>query len=200
MDLEARICALRDAGDLNGAATQAIEGYGPEVLGFLVTLMRDEGDAGDVFAQASEDLWAGLARFEGRSSMRTWFYVLARHAAARFHRSPHKRHGRQMPLSAATGVAERVRTRTSPFLRTDMKDKFAVLRDALNPEDRALLVLRVDRNMSWNEIARVLAPGESEAESGLSRAAARMRKRFQLVKDDIRARAIQAGLLRGDES
>lgn len=200
MDLEERIHALRQGGDLDGAATQAIEGYGPEVLGFLVTLMRDENDARDVFAQASEDLWGGLVGFQGRSSLRTWFYTLARHAAARFRRTPHRRAGRHVPLSAASQAAERVRTQTLPHLRTEVKDKFAAIREALEPEDRALLVLHVDRNMSWNEIAHVLAPNEVGSGDALARASARLRKRFQYVKDDIRARAKQAGLISEKES
>jgi RNA polymerase sigma-70 factor (ECF subfamily) len=195
MDLEERIHALRQRGDLREAATQAIQGYGPEVLGFLVTFMRDENDARDVFAQACEDLWASLAGFEGRSSVRTWFYTLARHAAARFRRSPHRRPGRHVPLSAASQAADRVRSQTLPHLRTEVKDKFATIRDALEPEDRALLVLRVDRNMSWNEIANVLSPSEVGSGDGLARASARLRKRFQAVKDDIRVRAKQAGLI-----
>jgi len=186
------------AGDLGGAATAAVEGYGPEVLGFLVTLLRDENDATEVFSQTCEDLWTGLSRFEGRSSLRTWFYVLARHAASRFRRSPSRRPERRIAMSEATGIAEAVRSRTLPHLRTEVKDGFARIRDALAEEDRALLVLRVDRNMSWNEIARVLYPDDSSDEA-LGKVAARLRKRFQLVKDDIRARAREAGLLTDKE-
>jgi RNA polymerase sigma-70 factor, ECF subfamily len=198
VELEERIRGLLEARDLRAAATAAVEGYGPEVLGFLVTLLRNEHDATDVFAQTCEDLWSGLPRFEGRSSIRTWFYVLARHAAARFRRSPHRRAGRNVAVSDVTEIAERVHSRTLPHLRTDVKNRFAAIRDALPEEDRALLVLRVDRKMSWNEIALVLCPDEHSNEA-IGRAAARLRKRFQLVKDDIRARAREAGLLSDEE-
>jgi RNA polymerase sigma-70 factor (ECF subfamily) len=73
-EVEQRIRALIDTKNLTAAATLAIESYGPEVLGFLFTLLRDEHDAREVFSQACEDLWVGLPRFEGRSSFRTWFY------------------------------------------------------------------------------------------------------------------------------
>jgi RNA polymerase sigma-70 factor (ECF subfamily) len=152
-----------------------------------------------VFSQACEDLWAGLPRFEGRSSLRTWFYVLARHAAARYRRSPHRRPGRRVAISDVTDVAEGVRSRTLPHLRTEVKNRFAAIRDALPEEDRALLVLRVDRNMSWNEIARVLYP-DDQSDEALTKAAARLRKRFQFVKEEIRARAREAGLLPDDEA
>jgi RNA polymerase sigma-70 factor (ECF subfamily) len=191
--LEGDILSLRAAGDLRQAATRAIEGYGAEVLGFLFTLMRNEDDASDVFGQASEDLWAGLANFEGRASVRTWFYCLARHAASRFRRSPHRRPGRHVPLSEAGDAAARVRTRTPLHLRTEESDRIAGIRDALDPEDRALLVLRIDRGMSWKEIAEVLELLDEEDES---RATARLRKRYQAIKEEIRTRAEDAGLLR----
>jgi RNA polymerase sigma-70 factor, ECF subfamily len=198
VDPEADIRDARQAGDLAGAATRAIETYGPEVLGFLVTLLRDEDAAGEVFSQACEDLWTGMKRFEGRSSFRTWFYVLARHAASRFRRAPHRRGGRHAGLSALTGVAERVRSQTLPHLRTEVKDHVTAIRESLPEEDRALLVLRVDRAMSWNDIARVFSPEDDSSET-IARVGARLRKRFQLVKDEIRARAREAGLLQDEE-
>jgi RNA polymerase sigma-70 factor (ECF subfamily) len=99
-------------------------------------------------------------------------------------------------LSAASDIADHVRTRTLPHLRSEVKDAFARIREALDPDDRALLVLRVDRAMEWNDIARVLEP-DAEHEP-LTRVAARLRQRFQTVKDDIRARARAAGLISGD--
>jgi RNA polymerase sigma-70 factor, ECF subfamily len=198
VDPEADIRDTRQAGDLAGAATRAIETYGPEVLGFLVTLLRNEDAASEVFSQACEDLWTGMNRFEGRSSFRTWFYVLARHAASRFRRAPHRRGGRHAGVSALTGVAERVRSQTLPHLRTEVKDHVAAIRESLPEDDRALLVLRVDRAMSWNDIARVFSPQDDSAET-VARVGARLRKHFQLVKDEIRARAREAGLLQDEE-
>jgi RNA polymerase sigma-70 factor, ECF subfamily len=194
MDLEEQIRTLHAAGDLRGAATQAVQGYGPEVLGFLVTLLRDEHAASDVFSQACEDLWTGLGRFEGRSSLRTWFYTLARHAASRLRRSPQERRENRIALTEVSDVAEHVRSLTLPHLRTEVKDRFAAIRDALSEDDRALLVLRVDRDMSWRDIAGVFSPDDG-SEDALARETVKLRKRFQLVKDDIRERARAAGLL-----
>ncbi len=197
-DREGDIRDARGRGDLTGTATLTIESYGPEVLGFLVTFLHDEGDASEVFSQACEDMWTGLARFEGRCSYRTWFYVLARHAASRFRRSPHRRGGKRTGISALTDAAERVRSRTLPHLRTAVKDQVAAIREALPEEDRALLVLRVDRGMSWVDIARVFSPEDDSAEA-ITRVSARMRKRFQLVKDEIRRRAQEAGITADEE-
>ena len=190
---------LRAEGRLTEAATLVIERYGPEVLNFVETMLRDHADAGDVFAQACEDLWKGLPRFEGRSSTKTWFYTLARHAASRLRRSFH--HKRLASLSDISEVAERVRSRTRPHLKTDVKLGVAEIRASLNETDRMLLVLRVDRGMSWNDVARVMTDGEDgDSDEDLARAAARLRKRFQSVKETIRARAIASGLIAGMDS
>src|ERR1043165_3457662 len=109
MDVEEEIGRLRAAGQLKDVATLAIEGYGPEVLSFLEMMLRDHADASDAFAQACEDLWKGLPRFEGRSSMKTWFYTLARHAASRLRRTSHQR--RLARPSEISGVPARVRSR-----------------------------------------------------------------------------------------
>lgn len=193
-DVEEQIRCLRDGGQLHDAATKALHAYGSELFGFLLSLLRNEQDASEVFSQTCEDLWLGLDRFEGRCSMRTWLYCLARHAAARFRRSPHRRVGRQVPLSQLGELAERVRTETLRCRRTDAKDMLATLRASLGDDDRTLLVLRIDRNMSWIDIARVFSPDGASDELA-TREAARLRKRFQLVKGEIRARARRAGLM-----
>jgi hypothetical protein len=59
-----------------------------------------------------------------------------------------------------------------------------------------LLVLRVDRAMSWKDVARVLAEiDDDDSDEAVSRRAARLRKRWQSLKESIRERAIAAGLV-----
>jgi RNA polymerase sigma-70 factor, ECF subfamily len=198
VDAEAEIGRHLTAGEHAAAAARVIESYGAEVLGFLVSELGSHDDAGEAFQQACEDLWVGIARFERRSSVRTWFYVLARHAAARLRRSPHRRAERRVRISQVSDLATRVRTATPAYLRTDVKDGFAAIRDALSSDDRTLLVLRVDRNLSWNDIAAVMAGADDAGEAGRARPAARLRKRFQLVKAEIRSRARAAGLVLDD--
>jgi len=195
MDVEQRVEDLRKNGDLHGAATCAVEGFGPEVFGFLITVLRDEQDASEVFSQACEDMWRSIGHFEGRCTMRAWMYTLARHAAARFRRSPHRRPGRHLALSEISDVAERVRSQTLPHVRTSVKDQFAVIRESLNEDDRALLILRVDRGLKWREIARAFSLDDDSADA-LRRLEARLRKRLQGIKEEIRVRAREAGLLR----
>ena len=79
-----------------------------------------------------------------------------------------------------------------------MKNKWRALRETLDPDDRVLLVLRVDRDLQWNEVARVMLGDEAPSDGDLAREAARLRKRFQLLKEDLKRRAKDAGLMDGE--
>jgi RNA polymerase sigma-70 factor (ECF subfamily) len=193
-EVEARIRSHLEGGAVDAAVAAAIDAYGPEVFGFLVSRLRDEDVAGDVFSQTCEDLWRTIARFEWRCSMRTWLYKLARSSASHHERSPHNRGERKVRLSQVSAVADRVRSRTVEYLRTEVKDGFARLREELDPDDQALLTLRVDKNLDWNDIARVLADDDLEGEA-LTRASARLRQRFKTLKERLRERAVETGLI-----
>lgn len=193
---ERRIGDALDTSDWRAATTLVLEEYGPEVLGFLASLHRD-GDAEEVFSLFAEAVWRGVATFERRSSARTWAYAVARRVSLHHRRQVRRRAQRFQPFEDDLVLAEveaRVRTETLTFMRTETRSRLAALRDALPPEDQVLLMLRVDRKLAWDELAHVLsdAPlGDVEAK----RAAARLRKRFQLVKDRLRDAARAAGLL-----
>jgi RNA polymerase sigma factor (sigma-70 family) len=181
-------------GDVGRATTLLLEAYGAELLGFLRWLLRDPARGDDVFSDLTLDAWRGLPGFDWRCSCRTWLYVLARRAAARNARA--RRTGAQVTLSesAISGLVERLRTETAPHLRTDVKDEIRKLRECLPEDDQVLLVLRVDRRMSWREISLVMAEEPLE-EADRATLEARLRKRFQLVKDRLRELAEQSGLL-----
>ncbi len=197
--LESQIRAHCDAGDCESAATLAIRGYGRELLSFLMSRLRDENAAGEVFSDLTEGLWRGLPGFEWRCTLRTWAYALARHAASQHLSSDHRRRKRDVALSQAPELLraeQQVRTGTLAALRTETKSRIAALRDELPPDDRELLVLRVNRKLDWREIAQiVLYREEPPSSEAIDREAARLRKRFQLVKERLRRLADEQGLL-----
>jgi RNA polymerase sigma-70 factor (ECF subfamily) len=200
--IEALIRAAWDANDHEGAAALTIEHYGPELLGFLINLTRDAPVASELFGQFSEDFWRTWQRFEWRCSVRTWAYTLARRTATR-HLARERRHEQHAaPLGSQLSLAvERVRTATMAYQRTDVKDRFQELRAQLPEEDQALLILRVDRDLSWLELAEIMLGSESEPNSEqLKTEAARLRKRFQLAKARLRELVEEAGLLDTDPS
>jgi RNA polymerase sigma-70 factor, ECF subfamily len=196
---EEAIRAHHARGDLGAAATLAVETYGPEIYGFLRAIARDDAVADDAFSTFAEHLWRGLAGFRWEASLRTWAYALARNALHRVRRDPARRAERNLALSRAGADLRAVvtRTATSPFLRTDVKDRFATLRERLDPDDHALLILRIDRRMSWRDIAGAM-PGPPDAptdDTAVARRAAALRKRFERAKAELKQLAAAHGLL-----
>ena len=61
--LEREVRALCERADYATAATTALRGYGPELLGFLHAVHRSETEASDAFADLSEVLWRKLPDF-----------------------------------------------------------------------------------------------------------------------------------------
>jgi RNA polymerase sigma-70 factor (ECF subfamily) len=202
-ELEREIRRRLDRGDHAGAATQAIRGYGAEIYGFLVTFHRDEEDAAEVFSIFSERLWRDLPGFQGGCSFRTWAYVLARHSSLNYRRDARRREKRQRPLpegSELSEIVDQVRSETASYLRSERRARFTALRESLPPEDQVLLVLRVDRGLAWSDLALVLRDGEGPlGQDERKREAARLRKRFQLLKERLLELGRRAGVV-GDGS
>ena len=188
-DPEAKVLASLDAGDVKGAATEAIRAYGPQVLGYLTAVLKDEDDARDVFSQFAEDLWRGLPGFRRECSLRAWAFKVAWHAASRHARDPYRRRHRPILTTEASKIAASVRSTMSTYAPGGRADRLLKLREALDPEEQTLLILRVDKGLSWEDVAQVLST------EGTPVASAALRKRFERLKDKLARLAKEQGLL-----
>lgn len=196
MDDEAALRTACDSGRFDQATTLALERYGPEILGLLAARLRSDGDAAEVFSIFAEDLWRGLPGFAWRCTLRAWAHRVARNAANRYTLAGARRaaFAQPVPGEAIEAVADRVKTTTLIYLKSEVKSEIRRLRDELPPEDQLVLVLRVDKDMEWREVAQALADDDLD-EAALAREAARLRKRLQLATARLRELAAERGLL-----
>ena len=195
-----RLC---DEGDLDAAATAALVAYGEELQSFISSRARDSVDAEEIFSMFIEDLWCGLSGFTWRCTMRTWAYTLARNAAARYVSRPGLRRARDLPLSAAgtlSHLVDSTRSDTSAFQKTEVKERFRQLRERMTPEDRMLLTLRIDRQMSYREIVIVLSGDLNLDDRALDRESVRLRQEMMRIRRELRRLGEAAGLLSGTNS
>ncbi len=193
MEPEDHIREAFDDGDMDEALTRLLEAYSIEVVRYLAGRLEDADDAAEVFAIATERAWRSLPTFEWRSSARGWLYAIARNAANSYTSAPHRRVRRNVALSRITRVSQLVvaaRDETARYRQTTNKDRLRALREQLPEADQTLLVLRIDRNLAWRDLAVVLGEGDDP-----ERAAARLRQRFKAVKTRLRGLAEEAGLL-----
>ena len=188
-ELEEAIRRHADAGRMEQAATLALEGYGAEVLGFLHAILNAPSEAEEAFSAVCERMWKGLPKFLWRSSFRTWLYAIARNVASRHSMVRGRERERVVPLSATSAIgriAARIKSSTANHLRAESKERLHRVRQALDPDERMLLVLRIDRELPWGEIAVVLG-GEELSPEELSKEAAKLRQRFARLKAKVTA-------------
>lgn len=192
MEREKGIAEALARGDARAAAVIAIRGYSPEITAYLERLLGSADDAADAFSFWEEDVWNGIASFEGRGSARVWAYRVARRAAARVAREAWRRRRVGMRTASVSRIAAKVRSSGSAS-RDRQAAALDKLRETLSFKDRELLVLRIDRRLRFREIAAVLA-GEGKPVDEL--AAAAVRKRFERLKGRLGELAREKGLLR----
>jgi DNA-directed RNA polymerase specialized sigma24 family protein len=196
--------AIREAcarNDYGLATTRAFAAYGSEILSFLTGRLRSQSDGEEAFSMFAEDLCQALPAFEFRCSVRGYLYTLARNAGNRYASAPHNRRERNLSVNvdaSLSAVVERARSETAAHKRTEVKDKIRAMRECLPEADQTLLILHVDRGLPWSEIALVMHESGPDLQGEpLARESARLRKRFERVKAELKQRAIDEGLLRG---
>lgn len=179
--------ALVAAGEFERATEGAIRLYGPELVGWLCSVLPSEADAQDAFSRASIELWKSLRRFDGRCSIRTWCYMLARHAAVKVRSRASQNEVLVSQMPSIVGVVSHVWSTTRRG-QAEAVDVFTQIRNELDEEDQILLVLRVDKDLAWRDIAQVLL-GEDAPTDELQRKAAALRKQFERVKERLKVLA-----------
>ncbi|HEY0255258.1 MAG TPA: sigma-70 family RNA polymerase sigma factor, partial [Kofleriaceae bacterium] len=170
-ELDAKVRAYVARGQADRATEKILREYGDELARYLRSQVASEADAQEAFSRMSEELWKSLARFDGRCSVRTWCYMLARHSAIYIRTLP--RHQREQLVSSVPSVQQAATEMFSNSLveRAHEQEVYTEAKEALEPDDRTLLVLRIDRNLSWREIAVVLL-GEDAGETEVDKKSA----------------------------
>lgn len=142
-----------------------VERHAPGLFRLACGLVGNRADAEDVVQETFAGAFAALRRFEKRSSVRTWLgQILVRQAAA-------LRRSQRVRQAVPLRVAEFVEAADSgPAEHVGRTMDLAEALDRLSTEHRTVLVLREFAQMSYDEIAEVLAVPRGTVESRLHRA------------------------------
>jgi RNA polymerase sigma-70 factor, ECF subfamily len=173
-----RLCAERRYDE---ATAVLLRGHGSEILGVLVAMVGDDALAADAYSLFCERLWRGLPKLRFECACRTWAYTIARRSLYDVLRK--RRAAAEIPVSPSRlpEVVELAASSTAPHLRTTNEHKLQAARALLSHDDQLLLVLRIDKEMAWSDVARVLGDGDQTPEQLVS-ACVVLRKRFSRVK------------------
>lgn len=187
-EVEGRVEQLLAAGEGPAAVTELLRAVEPRVKRFLRALLRDEMDAAEAFAVFAEAVWKALPSFRWEASLRTWVFRVAWSSARQVRRNAWRRRHERLRTGDAARVA--APTRTASAVRVERQSaKLDALRSRLSLADRSLLELRVDQELSWDDIAAVLATGGHPADADA------VRKRFERLRHRLARMARAEGLL-----
>jgi RNA polymerase sigma-70 factor (ECF subfamily) len=153
------------------------------VYNLVYRLMNDPADAADVTQEVFLKIFRKICSFKGNSSLKTWIYRVAVNEAYNHRRwfSRHHRHEIGLTREEDSRVYESTfadRGR-SPFDVTLDHETRALIEDALarlNPNFRAVVVLRDIEDLSYEEIAVVLDISLGTVKSRILRGREALRK------------------------
>jgi len=120
---ETRIREALDRRAYDEAATEAIRAFGPQILGYLSRVLGSRDAAADAFSLFSEQLWRGMPRFEGRSSVRVWAYRVAWTAAQRVAGEGYRQRRTRLRTSMASRLADEVLSAAAASLEPSTRDR-----------------------------------------------------------------------------
>ena len=190
---EARVLEAARAGDEDSFA-RLVEPHRRALHAHCYRMLGSVTDAEDALQEALLNAWRGLARFEGRSSLRSWLYTIATNASLR---AIERRPKRVLPIDYAPaadphdGLAEPLVESVwiepypdeglgledglaGPEARYEQRESvelaFIAALQHLPARQRAVLILRDVLGFSARETARVLKMSAPGVDSALQRA------------------------------
>ncbi len=179
------VALLRRAGSGDREAfARLVDAHQAAVFRFIRTLGPDAATCEDVLQETFLAAWRSAGTFRGESSVRIWLFTIARNTTARhFRRRAGEPRREDLASLDELGVAAGWGTEADPeALAMQQETRSAIARalDALDPEDRRVLVLRDLEQLNGEEAAAILGLTLAALKSRLHRArlrfAAHLRK------------------------
>ncbi|WP_181164521.1 RNA polymerase sigma factor [Amaricoccus solimangrovi] len=118
---------------------------------FLRARLRDPFEAADVSQETFLEVWRGAARFEGRSSARTWILGIARNRAI----DRMRRSGREIPAEPDETIADEAPDPEAVAEAASDAARVRACLDGLSDAHRAAVELAFFQGLAYREIAEV---------------------------------------------
>lgn len=174
--MDARLIELAKKGDRE-ALSRLLEEISPLVHRFGLRMCRHEADAQDVLQDTLLSVADHLPQYEGRASLASWVFMLARTACARRRRGLKNRP--HLPEEAAKECASDYQTPEDALDQSELRTRLESALESLSDEQREVLLLRDVEGLSAAEVAESLELNVAAVKSRLHRARASLRAAWQ---------------------
>jgi len=205
-EVVADLMARARAGD-GDAFRELTDQYGRELQVHCYRMLGSFQDAEDAFQETLLAAWQGFARFEGRSSLRTWLYRVATNRCLDARRSASRRPAKEWDVPGVdppepTRLGEVVWLEPYPDALLDdtigmplgpearyeqtesITLAFVTALQVLPPRQLAVLVLRDVLGFQASEVAEVMGSTLESVNSALKRARASLQRRWPAATVD----------------
>jgi RNA polymerase sigma-70 factor (ECF subfamily) len=158
------------------------------IYGLIYRIVNDPSDAADTTQDVFLKVFRGMKHFHGESSLKTWIYRIALHEAANRRRWWFRHKAQETPIDPIaagefeySGEERLVDPGESPFEKFAHGEVRVVVEQALQQVAepyRTALILRDLEDMSYDEIAEVLAISLGTVKSRITRGRDALRKKL----------------------
>ena len=171
------------------AFSEMVTRYWDRIYSMVHHLLRNQQDAEEVTQDAFIRAHRGLVNFRGESAFSTWLYQIATNLARNrywywWRRKRDKTVSFDQPISAdnATPLSEvfaaEMETPEDATVTQEFVTSIAAGMEKLSPKHREVLILRNVKNLSYEEIAEILAISVGTVKSRIARARASLRAKL----------------------
>ncbi|MEO0079269.1 MAG: sigma-70 family RNA polymerase sigma factor [candidate division WOR-3 bacterium] len=164
------------AGDTQ-AFDELMKRYSESIYLLTYSIVRSQADASDLSQETFIRAYRSLARYDERFAFYTWLRKIAVNLC--FNLLKRRRRFRFLPLPMSDDERERPDIpdpRPGPPEESGLRLDLERALNKLPPEQRAVFVLRVNEDMSYNEISKTLGIPIGTVMSRLNRARQRLRE------------------------
>jgi RNA polymerase sigma-70 factor (ECF subfamily) len=153
--------------------------YQQEIYRLAYRMTRSAEDARDLAQEAFIQAYRSLASFRGQSRFSTWLYRIAMNLCLTHLKSV----ARQDPAEVNGNLADQRADSLMTLLTNERDRALAGAIEALPPQQKATLTLRVHQALSHKEIAEVLDCSEGTAKANYFHAVRSLQRKLQAFRD-----------------
>lgn len=150
---------------------ELVDVYSQQLFRVAYSMVGNSADAEDVVQETFTAAFAGIGKFRGESSLKTWLMQILVRQCAKVLRS----RGRRMTI----GIEKADEPLHDPAPASESKLDVIEMLQKLSPEHREVIVLRELQGMGYEEIAAALKIPRGTVESRLHRARQELKAKFQ---------------------
>jgi RNA polymerase sigma-70 factor (ECF subfamily) len=175
-DFERQVEAALDRGDRDRALTLLMAAHGRSLYRYCRAMVRDPAMAEDAHQTTFLQAYQDLARFGGRSSLKTWLFGIARHRCLDALKAQRRRTTRFAPLEGGPEPAVPPELLDTQVAGREIGEALRRCLEALGPAARDALLLRYQADASYVEMESICGERAATLQARVARALPGLRR------------------------